>query len=191
MKRTEPLLLGITGAFGSGKSTAAAFFAARGFRIIRLSSYLEEELKKHQKGTITRKMLQDAGNTLREREGAGSLAKKALQQIEGEKLKQVVIDGIRNVAEVEELYTNPNFVLMAIVADRQVRLERLQKNPRRETLDAKTFAQLEYRDLGVGEKETGLQVGMCIALADVFVENNGIEEALEEKLTPYLDERTV
>lgn len=188
--RKEPLLLGITGAFGSGKSSASAFFAARGFTKIRLSQYLEEEIGERHQGTITRKLLQDTANKLREHYGPGFLAKKALEQIERERLNRVVIDGLRNMGEVESLCVNPHFLLLAIVADRSVRFERLEKNPRREKLTLESFAKLDYRDLGVGEKDTGLQTGMCIALADVFVENNGSEAAFEKKLTQYLEEKT-
>lgn len=188
--RKEPLLLGITGAFGSGKTTAAAFFAAHGFHRIILSSFLEEEIRKDFHGEITRKMLQDKGNELREKFGAGELAKRALAYIEKEKLEHVVIDGVRNLEEMEVLCANPHFLFMAIVADRDKRLKRLQANPRRETLDMQLFSKLDYRDLGVGEKETGLQTGMCIALADVYIENNGSEHELEKRLKEYLEERT-
>ena len=187
--KNQPLLLGITGAFGSGKSTASAFFAANGFTIIRLSAFLEAKLNK-QPGEITRKMLQDKGNELREKHGAGVLAKRALEYIEKENLERVVIDGIRNLEEFEVLCTNPNFLLLAIIADRDVRLKRLQEKPRREPLTMQSFAKLDYRDLGVGEKDTGLQTGMCIALADVYVENNGTEEVLKKKLEKYLEETT-
>lgn len=186
----QPLLLGITGAFGSGKSTASTFFATHGFTKIRLSQFLEEEISKEFAGTITRKMLQDKGNELREKHGAGVLAKRALDYIAEGKLERVVIDGLRNMEEVEVLCTNPNFLLLALVANRDVRLKRLQENPRREALDMQTFAKLDYRDLGVGEKNTGLQTGMCIALADVYVENNGNETELKKRLAPYLEEIT-
>jgi dephospho-CoA kinase len=119
--------------------------------------------------------------------GADILAKKALEQIKKEQLDRVVIDGIRNINEVETLCTNPDFLLLAIVADRSVRFERLQKNPRREKLDAKLFAELDYRDVGIGEKDTGLQVALCIALADVFIENNSTRHAFEKRLAKYLE----
>ena len=186
----QPLLLGITGAFGSGKSTASTFFATHGFTKIRLSYFLEEEIKQEFTGTITRKMLQDKGNELREKHGAGILAKKALEYITKEKIERAVIDGLRNMEEVGVLYENPNFLLLALVADRDVRLKRLQENPRREPLDMQTFAKLDYRDLGVGEKETGLQTGMCIALADVYIENNSNETEFKKRLAQYLEETT-
>jgi len=188
--RKDPLLLGITGAFGSGKSSASVFFATRGFTKIRLSDYLEKEVRKVESGTVTREMLQDMGNKMREEHGSGFLAEKALEHIAKEQLEHVVIDGIRTMGEVEALCLNPNFLLLAIVADRAVRFERLEKHPRREKLTLESFAKLDYRDLGVGEKDTGLQTGLCIALADVFVENNGSEKLFEEKLSQYLEGKT-
>jgi dephospho-CoA kinase len=187
--KKESILLGITGAFGSGKSTASDFFVKHGFTKIRLSSLLEDALQKQtNQANITRKMLQDLGNEWREKEGAAVLAKKALALIAEKQLDRVVIDGIRSMSEVETLCTNPNFCLLAVVADREKRLTRLEQNPRRERLDLKSFAQLDYRDLGVGEKETGLQTGMCIALADVFVINNGTVESFEKQLAQYIYE---
>ncbi|MGI8419774.1 MAG: hypothetical protein ACR2LN_03965 [Candidatus Levyibacteriota bacterium] len=188
--KKQPLLLGITGAFGSGKSTAAAFFAARGFTFIRLSSYIEEEIKRHHASEITRTLLQEKGNALRARFGAGVLAKRVLEQIAKEKLERVVIEGISNMEEVERLYKNPNFLLLAIVTDRDIRLRRLQTISGQEVLTMQTFAKQDYSELGVGEKDTGMQTGMCIALADVYVENNNTKAVLEKKLEKYLEETT-
>lgn len=180
--KNKPLLLGITGAFGSGKTTASTYFAKKHFVRITLSSFLEEELQRRGVFPITRKALQDIGNEWRESLGGGILAQKALERIKEEQLQEVVIDGIRNLAEVEVLRTHPSFVLLAVVADRTVRFERLQKAKRREMLTWELFTQLDRRDLGIGQKDTGLQTGLCIALADVFVENNGSVVAFEKKL---------
>jgi dephospho-CoA kinase len=184
--KKQPLILGITGAFGSGKSTASHYFTKQGFTRIALSSFLESEIRKSGKTDITRKTLQDMGNKLRKKFGSGILAQKALVFIDEKKLDRVVIDGIRSMGEIEVLCTRPEFVSIAIVSDRVVRYERLQAHPRREPLTTKVFAQLDYRDLGVGEKEYGLQTGLCIALADVFIENNGTVKAFEGKLDTYL-----
>lgn len=185
MKKT-PLLLGITGAFGSGKSSASAFFSEKGFTKVILSSFLEEEIKRTSDAPITRKALQDAGNALRKKYGSGVLAQKALEYIDQNKLDRVVIDGIRSMGELEVLYSKPEFVSLAIVTDRAVRYERLIANPRREDVTAKVFSELDYRDLGVGEKDYGLQTGLCISLADVFIENNGTIAAFEKRLEMFL-----
>lgn len=180
--RTEPLLLGITGAFGSGKTTASSYFVEQGFDRITLSSFLEKELQKNNSKTVTRKALQDIGNELRNKYGAGILAEKALEYIKEENRDHVVIDGIRNLGEIEVLRQHPSFLLLAIVSNRKIRFERLKNAPRREDLSWDLFTKLDYRDLGVGEKDTGLQTGLCISLADVFVDNNGTIDLFKEKL---------
>ncbi len=178
-------IIGITGAFGSGKSTAADFFEGNGFKKIILSNFLEEEARK--RGVeIIRKVLQDMGNEWREKQGASVLADKVIEQILKQKLEKVVIDGIRNVGEIKKLQNFGNFTLISIVSSRKNRFERLKKLKRREALIWELFEKLDSRDAGIGEKETGLHVDECIKLADISIENNGREEEYVEKLKNLL-----
>lgn len=180
-------IIGITGAFGSGKTTAAEFFVAKGYTKITLSSFLEEEARSRGVSYITRKLLQDIANEWRETYGKGVLAEKALAFITEQKLAKVIIDGIRNIGEIEVLRKHSAFVLVSILADRTVRYDRLQKVKRREELTPELFASLDSRDLGIGEKETGLQVAYCIALADNFIVNNTTPETFTQKLQEFLE----
>lgn len=180
------LLIGITGAFGSGKSTAADFFLAKGFTKITLSDFLEEELRKKGKPRITRKLLQDEGNKQREKYGAGILAKKALEYVQKEEIERAVIDGIRNTEEINEFRRQENYLQLVILADRKIRFERLKKHKRREKLTWKLFEKLDSRDLGVGEGKNGLQVAFCITLSDVFMTNNKTEDDFINSLSQFL-----
>lgn len=177
-------IIGLTGAFGSGKSTAAAFFEKKGYTVIILSSYLEKEAKKR-KLPITRKVLQDIGNLWREERGVDILIKYALD--ESSKNKKIVIDGIRNLGEVEALRKRGG-VLLAIVADREVRFGRLKSLKRREKLTPSLFTKLDLRDLGVNEKITGLQTAFCIAFADAYIDSNSSMSDFEIKLNKFLNE---
>lgn len=186
MLKYKPLIIGITGAFGSGKSTAANFLESKGLKKIILSSFLEEEAKKRNKERITRRILQDIGNEWREKYGKDILAKKTIEFLRKEKLQNTVIDGIRNLGEIEEFRKNGEFILVAIVANRKVRFERLKSLKRREQLTWDLFERLDKRDLGIGEKQTGLQVAFCIASADVFIDSNGSIEDFQNKLEYFL-----
>ncbi|MBI2621901.1 MAG: hypothetical protein HYW63_04645 [Candidatus Levybacteria bacterium] len=179
-------VIGITGPFGSGKSTAAAFFESKGFYKITLSSFLEEALRRQGK-KITRKNLQDLGNLWRSQKGSGILASKALEFISKDNISNAVIDGIRNIGEIEQFKKNSDFKLIAILANRNVRLERLQKIKRRENLTRQLFDKLDYRDLGVGEKETGLQVAVCLSVSDYFILNNGGKKEFEDRIKEILN----
>lgn len=183
----QTLIIGITGAFGSGKSTAASFLEEKGFQKISLVWPLEEEVKRRGVRKITRKVLQDIGNQWRKKYGSSILAKKASALLQERKARKTVVEGIRNVGEIDELKKHGKlFVLVAIVSDRQVRFERLKKLKRRESLTWELFTKLDWRDLGLGQKSTGLQVAQCIAMADIFIDNNGLMEEFKTKLERLL-----
>ena len=175
-------IIGITGGFGSGKSTAADFLKSQGYIRISLAYFLEEELKKQGKKDITRKMLQDLGNSFRQEFGRGILAEKALTFIKKNKIKKAVVDGFRNIGEIEEFKKKENFTLIGIVVNRDVRFKRLKKLKRREKLSLELFNKLDSRDLGVSEGNKGLQVALCLALSDIFIENNGELSDLRKKM---------
>ncbi len=177
------LIVGITGPFGSGKSTAAKFFESKGFSKITLSSFLEEEAKKRGVKKTTRKILQDLGNELRTRGGKGILIRKTFEYLNKNKIEKAVIDGIRNFGELEELKKrSKNFVLLAILANRKVRFQRVRKLKNRERLTPEIFRKLDIRDLGIGEKSTGLQGAYCMSVADIFLTNNKNKEHFFNKL---------
>jgi len=178
----KPLIIGITGAFGSGKSTAADFLENLGFTKISLAHFLEVELEKRGEKKITRKLLQNLGNKWREKYGAGILARKALALINENSMQQVVVEGFRNNLEIEEFRKENNFKLIGIVSNRIIRFERLKKLGRREKLNWELFNNLDNRDLGIGEEEKGLQVAICLALSDIFIENNESLGQLKNKI---------
>ncbi len=177
------MVIGITGAFGSGKSTAASFFVSKKYKLITLSSFLEEEVQNRNLPN-TRKVLQDIGNEWRKDYGSGILAKKAIENTKNHKL--IVIDGIRNIGEVEELRKSKNFILVAVISDRAIRFNRIKNHKKREKLTWELFNKLDYRDLGLNEKSTGLQVAFCTAIADVYIENNENIEVFKEKLEEFI-----
>lgn len=86
------------------------------------------------------------------------------------------------MGEIEYLKKKANFVLLGVIADRNVRFNRLKKLKRREDLTPELFFKLDCRDLGLNEGKTGLQVALCIALSDYFVPNNEDKRKLEAKI---------
>lgn len=179
----KPQVIGITGTFGSGKSTAASFLESLGYEKLTLSLFLELEAQKRHSKKITRKLLQDIGNEWREKYGKGVLAKIAVESIRDSAGKKYVIDGIRNIGEIEVFKKESSFTLIGVIADRKVRFNRLKKIKRREDLTPELFFKLDCRDLGLGQKTTGLQVAFCFSLADYFIENNSTITNLENRLT--------
>ena len=189
MLKHKPLIIGITGAFGSGKTSASDFLKSLGFRKISLVQFLEEELENRGEKKITRQLLQDLGNEWREKYGAGILAQKALALIKEKAIRKAVVEGFRNSLEISEFRKQNNFKLIGLVANRQIRFDRLKKLKRREKLNWELFNKLDNRDLGIGEGKKGLQVAICLALSDIFIENNRGLGELKSKIKEVIKER--
>ncbi|MDH7476746.1 MAG: hypothetical protein QHH09_04815 [Microgenomates group bacterium] len=86
---------------------------------------------------------------------------------------RIIIEGIRNTAEVEYLKKKPNFILIGVKAKRILRFKRLLK--RQKPWDPKTyndFLKVDRRDLGAGQDRSGQQVGKCLAYCDYVLTNN-------------------
>ncbi len=178
-----PRIVGIAGAFGSGKSTAAELLKVAGYEHISLGEFLEEELQKRGVQNITRKALQDIGNEWRDQFGSAVLTEKALEHAKAKGYKKIVIEGFRNPDEIKRLRKEKDFILLSLVVNRQTRFERLQSVKRREELTRETFEQLDDRDLGIGEGKKGLQTAICVMMADIFIDNNQDIQSLKNKLT--------
>lgn len=179
-------IIGITGGFGSGKSTAASFFEKKGFTKIILSSFLEEEAKKRGFKRVTRKILQDIGNEWRKKYGSGILAKKTLKYLKTKRIKKAVVDGIRNKEEIREFRKIDKFILIAILSSKINRFLRLRNLIQREYLTFELFKKLDRRDQGLGQRDTGLQVAACIRRANIKINNNFSQRTFEKKLNEFL-----
>lgn len=165
------MILGLTGPMASGKSTVVTTLKEMGFLLVTLSDMVREEARR--KGVPEeRENLMEVGQSLRREFGAGVLAKRALEKIKKTGGSNWVVDGIRNPAEVTELRSHPDFVLIGNTAPEDKIVERIlfRKRPD-DTLDEKAIRQKLRREMGEGEPEDGQQVAKCLAMADHIFEN--------------------
>ena len=177
------MIIGLTGRNASGKGTIADWLVARGFRYTSLSDAIRDWLRA-QGQDPTRDNLTWAGRTLRSEGGPGVLAVRTLAVIApGE---DVVVDSVRNPAEVEALRARPDFVLLEVHADRQVRWQRLAARGRAgDARDFAEFARQEEAELASGDP-AAQQLVATAALADARVDNGGDRQALEAALESLL-----
>jgi dephospho-CoA kinase len=100
----------------------------------------------------------------------------------------IIIEGIRNTGEIEYLKTLTNFVLIGIKAKREIRYKRLLQ--RAKPWDPKNwndFMVVDRRDLGVGQKKSGQQVGKCLAYCDYVLINNKDKTDFQRKVKKLVD----
>lgn len=175
------MIIGLTGRIAAGKGVVADFFKEKGFEYLSLSREVREEATK--RGILhERKNLQDLGNSMREVEGSGVLAKRIKEKMSEN--KNYIIDGIRNAGEIQELRNSfkNNFYLISVDGNLDFRWKHLQS--RGKESDPKSFEEFIKADNRDFEEnlENGQQVKKCMMLADYSVLNNSTIENLREKL---------
>jgi len=168
--------VGVVGQIACGKGVLVDYLVKKlGFISFSLSSVVHDELKKQGIKRFFRKSLQDIGDELRKKYGDDVLARKAIKVISNQKsvISNYVIEGIRNPAEINYLKTLPNFILIGVKSRRTLRFQRLLE--RAKPWDPKTyqeFLKIDRRDLGIGQNNSGQQVGKCLAYCDYILINN-------------------
>lgn len=178
------MLLGLTGLYAAGKDTLAEFLENKGFVRRSLSDELRKEALVH--GIpLTRENLIGLGTELREKEGNGVLAKRALTGTYPS--TNYCFISIRNPAEVEELKKHGDFSLIYLDTPIELRFERARARNREQ--EAKTFEEFKRME----EKEyhnpnsSGQQLLKVKEMADFVITNEGTVEQLYEKTEEFLD----
>ena len=180
------MIIGLTGTKASGKGVVAEILQEMGFAYSSTSDRVREEAVSRGNENYTIKQLQDIGNELRQTLGNDILAKRTL-----EKLKEAsnsVIDGIRNVGEIEELKKQGG-IMIAVDAPLQLRYERLMERKREsDPKDWEGFIEMDRRDKGVNEEDTGQQVVACMEKADYLINNDSTPDQLKAKIYLVLED---
>jgi dephospho-CoA kinase len=177
---------------GAGKSTVASFLKDKGFAVVTMGDVIREEAKRQgleptdvNLGKMMLKLRQDLG--------PGAVGQIVLQKLQrdhandnssgggggsNKNSSNVVIDGIRSVAEVEVLKKVGHVRLLAIHASEDTRFNYLRRRGRADApSDSNEFTGRDKRELSVGVSE-------AIALANEMISNN--ELTLEQlKLQAY------
>lgn len=195
------LIIGVVGQIASGKGILVSYLTEKlGFTSFSLSSAVHREIEKKGIKKYTRQMLQDVGDEMRRREGDEVLARRVIEAIQKQTIEDrkskvkknlfsifnyqppssifyhrqsIIIDGIRNPAEIEFLKKNSNFILIGVKASRELRFKRVLLRGKK--WDPKTyedFLKVDRRDIGIGQNKSGQQVGKCLAYCDYMLTNN-------------------
>lgn len=163
---------------GAGKSSVASFLKEKGFEVVTMGDVVREEAKRQgleptdvNLGKMMLKLRQDLG--------PGAVGHIVLQKLARDgSSSNVVIDGIRSIAEVEVLKKVGHVRLLAIHASEDTRFMHLKKRGRADApSNGNEFAGRDKRELSVGVSE-------AIALANEMISNNDL--TLEQlKLRAY------
>ena len=190
-------VIGFTGPFGSGCTTVSKILEARrGYKTFVLSSIISERWQQDYPQRVPRREdLQGLGNEIREKSGnPGALAEIAIAKLEQEAKEwdSIVIDGIRNIGEIEVLRDRfgVRFYLLAMECPTSERWRRLQSIYVKSGLTIEDFLRDNERDR-LQEYAHGQQVQLCVDGADVLLRNDKHESkklpSLSRTSLEYLD----
>lgn len=168
-------LLAIVGLPGAGKSVAADYFKKRGFPVIRLGQITDDILaQRHLENNLANNKL--VREELRRKLGMDAYIVKNVPKItmEFKNNTVVVIDGMRSYEEyLSAVRYFRNVYLLAVVADKQIRYQRLKRRKNRGNLRGSD------RDI---QEVVNLNMGPTIALADSMILNNATAADFEDRL---------
>ena len=168
------IILGFTGSIGSGSSYISrrmAELSGNRYSHFKLSDFIRNELKAEGVDNPSIKQMQDKGNLLRAKHDRDILAVSLLDKIEESDIKygHIIVDGIKNDAEVAFFRHLPNFYLFSVNADSAIRRQR--------SVGADKAFAIKDDFLAADEKDAeeddsnGQQVKKCNYLADIIVVN--------------------
>jgi dephospho-CoA kinase len=178
MSDNKRLIVCLTGMPGAGKSSVASFLKEKGFEVVTMGDIVREEVKR-QGLEPTDTNLGKTMLKLRKDLGPGAVGHIVLQKLARDGgSNNVVIDGIRSIAEVEVLKKVGHVRLLAIHASQDTRFKHVKKRGRGDAPSSDNeFAGRDRRELSVGVSE-------AIALANEMISNNDL--TLEQlKLRAY------
>lgn len=178
-------IITIVGPIASGKGTVIDYLQKHGYVKFSLSDEIRSDFqKKNPYNVPTRVALQDLGDEMRKKDGSDYWARRIGEKIKKIDKTKIIIDSVRNPAEVAWFKKNLKANIIAIDCDTTTSIKRAISRARDidPTINLDELKKVIERDLGINQPEYGQQVRKCIELADVAITNNGSLQELQEKL---------
>ena len=182
----KQVVVGVVGPIASGKGELVKTLEIKGFARYSLSERIREELVK-QGFEETRENLQDMGDKLRHRYGDDALVLSTLEKV-SKSGKRVVIESIRNPAEIVSLRQYLDAFILGISASQEKRFEHILARGRDGDPETwEEFKALDDREIAI-QAESSQQVEKCLKMADRVIQNEGTLEDLRESIEGVLQD---
>jgi dephospho-CoA kinase len=178
------IILGLVGPLASGKEATKKYLVEKyNAKDCKFSTVLRDVLNRITIPT-SRENLQKLSTILRENFGEDLLAKTIANDASKLEADIVVIDGVRRPTDIEHLLELPNFFLIKIDADSQIRYKRLIERNENVGDSEKTYEQF----LKDHESEADSLVPQVMATAKHSIENNSSFEDLYKQIDKIIEE---
>lgn len=155
-------LIVVTGMPAAGKNIAAEYAQKRQYPLFSTGDFVRKEIRR--RGCVADPETSAAISTeMRGADGLG-VTRLAVEEALKQKADFVLLEGIRSWSEIEFIRSHAPCTLVAILAPRNVRLNRVKQRGRDDD-SAEHFDERDRREIEYG-------VAVCIALADAYVLND-------------------
>lgn len=171
-------IIGIVGMPAAEKTIVAEFLSEiSGIISLRMSEIVEEEIVGKNKEPEAIKYRETVEH-LREKFGKDIIARRTLERARNKRLSSVIVDGIRNLEEVNFLRSkSKKIILICVHSSPAIRYERLMS----EEIGPRSLSKDECRDLD--NHNLSLGIADAIALADYIIINDKLKsENLKTKV---------
>lgn len=180
------MIIGITGTDGAGKGAVVEYLVnTKGFVHYSSREFLTAEIQR-EGSVVTRESLRLMGNKMRKEHGLDVIVQKALERMQSERVKDVIIESIRALAEVKLLKEKGGF-LLAVDADQKIRYERI--TGRGSDSDKVSFAEfVDHEKIEMNDPDpNGMQKAAVIKTADYTIINNGSFKDLQKSIDLFIE----
>jgi len=171
----------IVGMPGSGKAMASRVARELGYSVLVCGDVIREEAKRRAllptPDNIGKLMLK-----IREEEGRAIVACRLIPRIEAEDSHVVVVEGARNIEEIDEFRRHYDVRTLAIHASSSTRFSRLESRGRSD--DPKNWNDFIIRD----QREIDIGIGRIIGTADRMIVNEGSIQEFKYSVNKVLKE---
>ncbi len=175
-------LIAFIGMPGSGKSEASDVARRLKIPVVNMGDVVRKEAARRGLSP-TDENIGGTGTALRRDEDMNAIAKRCVPEIRQLDRDLVVIDGTRNIEEVNyfKKQFGSDFKLIAIHAPFDVRFERMKKRARSDDMTA--IEELKRRD----EREKSWGLDKAMELSDINLNNTGSLEKFREEIRKLLN----
>lgn len=180
----KQIVIGLTGEIASGKGVVSEYLGEKyGAKKYRMSDALKDILNRLHLDVV-RQNLANLSLSLRDLYGQDILINALIQDIKKSEDNFIIIDGIRRLAELEQLKKIKNFKLFYLETDLETRYERIKKRDEKADDKMKTFDEFK-KDSQLESEKTILELKN---FADFVIDNNGGFSEIQHKIDEIVKE---
>ena len=173
----DKLIIGLTGQLAAGKTTVAKYLAEKyQGRIYGFSGPLRDIIDRLTL-TQTRENMANLSSILRNQFGQDIILRAIMRDVQNEPSQFILLEGMRRYGDFMAFKEFPNFHLVAVLADFELRHQRLTQRQQNPDDAGKTLEQFRIDEQGEAE----LDIPKAIAEAEFAIDNNGDLAALYEQ----------